>query len=193
MKRVLTHLLGLSPIVYAGISCAGNSALMADNAEQLVKTANQVAETQVPKDVEGRYRLSGWVVGEGPTLKFSRDGRQWLSVLGALTAEGDDGAVFPWSAAASGAALRHQVAFSPSALAGDLADDNRYVGTISIGSVPAPVFGRDAGSDVRPILLWPLDPGKASGSDGSPDPAVSGATVRMGGMPIGGGQVLKSW
>lgn len=174
------RLFGISSAAYAGVIFAGNSALMADNSERLVRAANEIANAVVPKDVDGRYRFSGRVVGNGPTRRFNIDAIHWSALETSLGTDAG-GAGTEWL---SRRRRLGRVVFSPSSLI----DGGDYKSTISIGSVSAPVLGAGAVPLAWTDPWWRLDAATANFSVGLSDPPVTRSLA-----PLGGGSVLKAW
>jgi hypothetical protein len=125
MTMLWKPLIGIGVALYAGTCWAGNRELMAENAEQLVRFSDAIAEAIVPQHAEGRYVFSGRVVGQGPTRRVSIDTMRWAG---------------PSLAQAS--AHPQPVVFAPSAFT----TGRRYQSLIRIGSIPAPVIGLAPGA-----------------------------------------------
>ncbi|MBK1620785.1 hypothetical protein CKO42_20590 [Lamprobacter modestohalophilus] len=181
MKTFWLRLIIISSVAFAGVNLAGNSALMADNAERLVRTANEFVNAVVPKSIDGRYQFSGWVIGQEPTRRYSLNGLQWSPLAGDVKSQAGSAAS---DDSLYGKSRLHRAVFSPSALVGD----GDYQSTISIGSVPAPLLGAGATPSTWPTALRRLDSAMTDLSFGLSDPPVTRSMA-----PLGGGSVLKSW
>lgn len=157
-------LIGIGVALYAGTCWAGNRELMTENAEQLVRLSDAIAETIVLRHAEGRYVFSGRVVGQGPTRRVSIDTMRWAG---------------PSLAQAS--AHPQPVVFAPSAFA----TGRRYQSLIRIGSIPAPVIGLTPGEQSWASTSALLGSEKAN--------EVYEQELDLPTLAPGGGRALKSW
>lgn len=164
--------LGSAVALYAGGCWAGNRELMAENAEQLIRLSDAVAETIEPPHAEGRYRFSARVVGQVPTHRARIDALRWTGAGEPSVARTDSARVHP-----------QPVVFMPSIFTAG----RSYQSLISIGSIPAPVIGLEGERGQRFSSSTPAIPGGAK-AHGVYEQNLGPPTL----LP-GGGRALKAW
>ncbi|MBK5931655.1 hypothetical protein CCR82_14285 [Halochromatium salexigens] len=164
MTMLWKPLIGIGVAVYAVTCWSGNRELMAENAAQLVRLSDAIAETMVPRHAEGHYEFSARVVGQGPRRRVSIDAMRWAE---------------PSPAQAS--AHPQPVVFAPSTFT----TGRRYQSLIRIRSIPAPIIGLAPG-DRSWASTSPLR-GAAKANK------VYEQEIGLPTLTPGGGEALKSW
>ncbi|MFP4061343.1 MAG: hypothetical protein ACLFS2_00950 [Halochromatium sp.] len=181
MKTLSKVFLGSAVALYAAGGWAGNRELMAENAEQLIRLSDAVAETIEPAHAEGRYRFSARVVGQVPTHRASIDALRWTGA-GASVARTDQEEAGV-DVQGNAGAHRQPVVFMPSLFTAG----RHYQSLISIGSIPAPVIGLEDEREQRPLPSTPAIPDGAKAS-GVYEHGLGPPTLTP-----GGGRALKAW